>query len=593
MPKPAKPKSADVKKLSAGTGPAGRVEGQVQALVSPKPEERRQAYRVLSEQLFKPGVPSAAAPAAIGPLCEVFAKGAEGSHRAGWLIGDTLAGGHLYALEHGGDAKSKAARAEATAHKETLLRALKARDVRARSAAAFALAFLPDIREASLPALRESMTAEPDPVAKASMLVALGVLGTDRPPAEALAPVDSVRREHAADLVGGAAAFATWLLVPKTPLTDLAHGLLAFMELDRSPEAWPWGGDRYDRPVAAVARRLEAVSPLIKALAEALVRRKAVGQATALLLLDLGEFAKQWDEFDIALPEELSKDQREIATALAVQDGLTDLGWGIPPSGRDRRRWLGQSSGPLERTISLAIKGKKYKGPIWKAWRMLYEQRASSDDVPESIRRALSPDELVEALGEVGMIAYGIVTAKNGRRPSEETIAKAVDAASPSIGTWARSMADEVVRLIEKSCAPELGGIIGAQGEVQIAVSLALLRANSPFEERWTPLVPVLPPDIARRVWDKVSPRQREECLWGYARAFQEPNSTVGLTVLMQMVDLAPSERIADVIVAKLRATAVRNVLGKERVEGYLETLRALAEHAPGVRKALDRAPSK
>ena len=595
---PAAASPVDWKKLKGVTGPATRMPAYIKALVAEAAADREAAYRALNESLYTAGVVSEAAASAMPLLFDVVATGREGAFLAAWLIGDTLAADHLHALTAQTDAASgspswKKAREQAVLHKQTLLDALSSTDGDLRSAASFALAFLLEIRALSGEALRSAIRVEADPTAQASMVLSLAVLAWGQSSAEDSAVVATARARGAEDLVGGAGALATWLLAPETPLASLAGGLLAFVECERSRERWPWGRGRNERPVAALARRLGRVSPVALALSAALMKSKAVGQATARLLFDLGGFSQQWQQMEVALPEELSSEQQAIARALALQEGLRDLGWGLPPSARDRRRWLGQGAGPLEKRIDVSIDGKRREWPIWKVWRTLYEQGLSSEDIPAVIGKTLSPDQTVEALAEVGMIGYRIPVVSNGRRPAPATIAEAVRHASPAIAAWARTMADELVTLIENGASPELGGIIGAHNEVRIAVCLSLLRAGTRIEARWTKLVPLRPPEIARPIVETLPAEQREECVWAYAKGFQEPDSELGVPLLMAFLDLAPSERIAEVLVRKLRNKQVRSVLGKAVAEAHLETVQALAEREPGVRRALEKASKK
>ena len=230
-------------------------------------------------------------------------------------------------------------------------------------------------------------------------------------------------------------------------------------------------------------------------------------------LLTLAGFTKKWEKFDVAPAEDLSDAQRAVAASLARRDGLQEVLWGIPRSGRDRRRWLGLTAGgPLEKHVSFDTDGAHHDWPVWRVWRTLYQRGTTQDALPAAIAERLTPDEAFEALLEVDIGAYSIRALAGGGPMPGDVMRRAAEGAGPQAAEWAGRYVDEVLALVAAQSAPELGGELGFKNS--LACFIAITKNGGTIEARWNLYVPLHPPDAARTVLERIPLAQREQAIW-------------------------------------------------------------------------------
>ena len=575
----------DWKALKTAKGSASRVPALVKALVGGTPQDRSTAFWTLRPGLHVNGVLASSVPPTVALLLDVFATRKEGAHRAAWLIGEALAAGHDRLLA---DAKASAggpadeARAAVEARKDVLLSALGDPEERVRSAAAFALAWAPNLADASRPALRKQVGAEAGEAAKLGELLAIGLLGHSRPTSEDARVIQEARGSKS-PVVRGAGALANLVLTSKTVPDDGAD-IAALLQSAIDPEVLPWRDGNVGRLFVSVATRVDA-SALAAAVASKLDPEAAPKSwiAATEALLELGGFAKEWPEREVALPEELSETQRTIATGLARRDGIEGIRWGVPRSARDRRRWLGLTPpGALEKRISFSHEGTERQWPVWKVW----QTAVGSSDVtnfPPAVLQALSPDEMLEAYAEVSLGAYMITF--NKYPPSLDPVLKGASKATPKAAEWARRYGKEVLALLAAKSTPELGGALGFFGAD--AVYLAILGSGGAIEPWLYDAFPASPSNLAEWVLDKLGPEQGEAVVWHWMNqpSLADSKSTA-VSCVTPLLERVPSKRIAQFLLTALKEPAVIESLGDDGAEPYLAKIRAIAKKHPAVAAA-------
>jgi hypothetical protein len=371
----------------------------------------------------------------------------------------------------------------------------------------------------------------------------------------------------------------------------LVRDVVAFLhsEIDRQV-VW-WCAGQAARIVAAVGQRAGVGAELAGALAEGLGPDvpTRTWNGLAPVLLSLAGFTSRWAEQDVALPEELSEPQKAVARVLASRDGIEGVGWGVPRSGRDRRRWIGAAQpGPLEKRIRFELDGNVHDWPIWKVWRTVQERGLSTEELPAAVARALTPTETLETLAEVSAGAYRIRETPKAARVSAELIVKVAAEAGPQAAEWARRYADETLALVEASSTPELGGVLGMPGFAPIAVYLALLNAGTAVEPRWYRFFSLVPVPIARLVLEKMEATEREEAVWQRVSApgFGGPPEAI-VDFVLPLLDLVPSKRLALPLVTSLRNPQVLKTMRPGVADAALARIRGIAETRPAVAEAL------
>ena len=231
-------------------GPATDVPDLLRALCSPDPAARKQARHALFGTIVHQGTRYAATAPAVPFLAElVLAPDTPDRHRLVWLLTYAAIGYDAASLPAGivegtldelarttnteGDEReygpwALAAYQAVQAIAPSLLPLLDDDDARLRRAVAHLLAWFPRWARMSLPRLRARLAAEPDPDAKAAMLVALGLLAGARGETGD-APRLARLLEDTDVVVRWAAAVALARLFPQAPPEPAVQELLGWL----------------------------------------------------------------------------------------------------------------------------------------------------------------------------------------------------------------------------------------------------------------------------------------------------------------------------------------------------------------------------
>lgn len=558
MPKKtAAPKASavDWKKLKQANGPATRVPKQIKELLSPDPDERGSAEVTLFETLFAPGKWFSASAPAIPLLCDVLdADKGESRFYAGWLIGEILAGDHVDALERKKPARNDdmaAARAAAVNRKASLFHALGDKDARVRAGAAFALAFVPELADESTALLRKRLEEDKDPFVAASIILALGVLG--RPTAGGV--------DH--DIVRGSTTLAKAMNDRSIALASHAKELSAFLRTDPPHGAFPWGRFHPEQVLVAIlrARGADVLDTLLALdLGDA---KPGAWENYAAAVMDESGLKKRFKERDVALPADLSAKERRVAEVLAKRDRIPGIGWGIPASGRVRRRWLGLSEpSPLEKPL---------KGvPLWKVWKDDYAK--AKEGIPDSVRKALSPLELAHATGEMLLGAYNILPGM-GHPPGLQTVVKLAEDIGAAGADWAERFGREMLPYFDGEMNPENGGTKTPYG-IQFLITIPMIRADRNFPPEFAVYAPRVPA-LLREFLQRISLEGKEVAIAPMVESLDVEEED-DVQRIMGIIDLVPSAKVTSRLIEKLDSDDARGALGEDLVKTTIAKLKAL-----------------
>jgi hypothetical protein len=316
--------------------------------------------------------------------------------------------------------------------------------------------------------------------------------------------------------------------------------------------------------------------------------RASAAAAAAMRRSGYFERWRRWEE--LALPEELTADQRRVAVAL-LRDDVRGGGHGLPSSVRLLRRWLGvDPPGVLERRVPWTHEGVAVDWPLWKVWRESPEEALEHNQgIPLALMERLGPAELIEAAAESLLEPYGIQG-----YPLEQRLHDILAAHGASAATWAASFADLLasIRSPDGPRARDDARGYGMLGLYQwdalgLITMLPLVKAGVALDPRWDAIAPFSGDALGREVLGALPPDRREALVyrrlmtdWGASGA----KALNGFDTGFPLLDLVPSERVTRVLMDKLR-----NNRGyfKKRVDRLRARFDELAAEHPGVAAGL------
>ncbi|WP_437288311.1 HEAT repeat domain-containing protein [Sorangium sp. So ce406] len=565
-------KDVNWKKVRHAHGPATRVPAQVEALATGGENARFEAQEALRDTCVQPGAWFEVSAPLVALLIEAAARGTAQTAILLRLLADVIAGEHVAALSAGLPAPANdlaaATRRAAQDGVEAVTPHLDAADPAVRAAAALALAFIPG--DAALAALQRRLGSEPEPPVRAGMALALACLA--RQGAGRAEAIEASLQGEASPLVRLTAALGA-MLAGRPAGAGLAGVLEEGLGADVDVETFPWAGGKLEALVPALARGARAGEELVReALLAAVGSAGATGAGrAAVALLGVAGFTERWGEKDVALPEELSGPQRAIAQALAQRDGLKGLGWGVPPSARDRRRWLGVSPpGPLEKALEVPGVGSV---PLWYGWRKITQPEG--DWPPALVWGALSPVERLDVIVECWLGGYRICEHAN-RWFYEQYLGPAVAEAGERAVPWAKAKADEIAALYARGSEPERKGDAPPY-EVQVVVFDPLLNANVELDPRWDDVLPLFDEVYSRL------PAERSEPLVLKALSRDPEDSRDALQWGIEILPQIPARRLAAELARRALGAELRRTFGKETADACLASLEEIGRAHPEV----------
>ncbi|MGK3971058.1 HEAT repeat domain-containing protein [Sorangium sp. So ce118] len=608
-------KAIDWKKLKHARGPATRVPAQVEQLVGKNSDRREDAFATLEDTLIERGQWLEASAPALALLLDAVPDAPEPDLLL-VLSADILGADHVRAWlapsEEALPAEAVGVHDVALERREALLGWLRDARPAARAGAAVVLAMLPEIRGEALPLLKRQAGEEPDTAARASALIALGRLGEGDEEVDRI--VEGARgAEH--PLVRGAAAVAWLRLDGGRSFAGAAEGLAGWLEW-KPAEPWtpgqtvlPWFGGlavtwyKVKQPLeaapsalAALARQRGATRDLVDTavrLGSGALSGVAMRRLSAMVL-DLGGFLQLEKDY-VALPEELSAEQREIAEGLAATKLVPIAGLGLPACGASRRRWIGlEPPGPLERHVEVEIAGQRRTLPVWRAWRELNVSEANeegeageesaSGPIPRPLNACLTGHDRWQAIVEIDAESYGFgcymdpdeLERQLASVPQDEELLRRAAAVADDLAARFAAGAREGIRMAP---SPSMSAML----------LLPLVRAGRRLDQRWEPLIHVGDEPQAREIFQALTPERREAWIEGYFEREMAGRGTMVVASLMESVlhvtDLTLTPRTAGFLGSVL--AAYKKEVPRGSADQLLGKLRALAQGRPDVLRAL------
>lgn len=559
------------KDLRTVAGPANRVPEQVRGLSSGDLPARDAAAKVLSETLVREGVTSPAAAPALDLLLAVVEGLDVGAHRAAWIVGDIFAAGHLCSLagrEPVSSSDRRAVLTRASSAKTALVAALSSEDASWRAAAAFALAFVPNVEPDPLrtAALREPQD-DLDRGAQASAIFALGVLA--RSSVAARAALASPSEEPFARSVS---AIARAIAGEAVSDEALASGWVSYWLAALPQEVVPWGRHA---PMAAFIESVIGAetkrAALAPALAESLVRAPrgafdARRPAIAKIVVGFSGLARRYADGRVASPTELTPLELRVAEALSEDPRVGVIEQGLPGNARAIRRWLGKlPPGPLEASGSTGR-------PRWVEAREAIGRGASFDEILDASLQGLGPAERLDLLTELLRGAYRIVSDGNGYISAEALSLAAAQAGDRAID-WAQRVVHDVNELPDGIRDYEA---LQAFADDHLGVALlVLVRAKAPIEKGTARLVSLSSPD-AREILAALPPDEVRQTAFAEWRSLSPENAGARgsfVADVAPLFDLVGSRPLARELLAALEEPMIK-------ARGFSPELRTTLERA-------------
>jgi hypothetical protein len=555
----------DWKKLRQANGPATKIPQYVKALNGNKGandrarnEQRIVGYQTLRQALITGGQwYSASLPASQLLLEEAGKKERPGLALVLRLLTDLMCADHLHWLARQAseagvpDPIEREVRALVATFGDEVRALLEDDDPRVREEAAMFLGCLVEQAEASLSALKVRIAGETDPKALASVLMATAVLkhNIGAEPAE-LRQFTDVNRDLR---VRGLAAIGL-MICGKSQPRSISSILWEFLVRN---DGGCWSGGHCDALVIAASRSAgsactdEVVDALVDQLALMGKAQRDGSENASSVILTLAGFKERWpDEHTVALPEELTARQRQLAERLARCGTPYGFGYGLPLVTRFIGRWLGDAPPTLlEERIDVTVNGTKLSRPRWWAWKHADESGIDGKSVDAYIARLDVPMQ-IRLIGSFASLGYWLGDVDSdladprrlpellGRLPEGDV-------------AWAQDYADE---LLEEPCEDTPAGLIVKRLLwVRYAVLTILVRSRVPLKPAWVALVPYSAPRTMTlgALLEQLPYDFREEgtyrCLFAFTRSCLE--------ALVPVLELVASRRIVEKLLEMARSS--------------------------------------
>ncbi|AUX22076.1 uncharacterized protein SOCEGT47_025770 [Sorangium cellulosum] len=594
------------KKLKHARGPATRVPAQVQQLLAEDGEQRDDAFSALQDTLIEKGRWFEASAPAVALLLDTAPKASEPDLLL-VLAADALGADHMRAWLAPRDealpAEAVTVHEAALARKQALLGWLEGGRPPARAAAAVVLATLPEIGGEALSLLRRRALDDPEPVVRASALLALGRLsaGDD----DAVRIIDAARgAEH--PLVRGAGTVAWLRFDAGRSFAEVAEGIEAWLgwqptEPWTPEQTWlPWFGGlglswyTTKLPLGAAASALVALTHQRGASGDLVQTALHLGSGApsgrvmrrlSAMVLDLGGFM-QFGESYVALPEELSPEQRAIAEGLARTELVPIAGLGVPACGASRRRWIGLAPpGPVEREVEVEIAGSKKILPVWRAWKELLSSGVErSGPIPPPLDGMLTGHDRWRAIVEFDSESYGFACYMDPDQLERQLAAIPHD---EELLRQAAEVADDLASRFAAAAREQLR--VEPSFTTSAMLLLPLVRAGRRIEQRWEILIHPGDEPQVREIFQALAPERREAWVLDYLDrrlAGRETMYVISIAkTALPFVALALTPRTVEALARTL--TWYKEQVADSDADELFERLRELAAGQPDLVRAL------
>jgi hypothetical protein len=585
----------DWKKLRQANGPATKVPQQVKALTanrgareSEREENRWNTYVMLNEALAKNRQWFTASLPAAQLLVEQTKKIRPGFVLVLRLLTDLMCGDHLIWLSklpgaaNASDPIERDIRALAGTIGADARVLLENDDPKIREGAAMFLGCLLEQAQDSLPALKARLAKETDPKALGSALMAIAVLSRHQGVVpEELRGFTGAGREP---LVRGLAAIGLMMNGIDRPRA-ISKILWEFL-VNSDGGGWSYGGGwnsgNPDHLLIAVSQSMgpafvdEAVDALVDELS--LMGKGTVdgSERVSSVILTLTGFKERWpDHHALALPEELSPRQWQLAERLANCSTPYGFGYGLPQVTRFIDRWLGKKPPTLfEERIDVTVDGVKVSRPRWWAWMHRDKSGVDAKGI-DSFIAALDIPTRVWLIGEIWSDGYWMnLDADSASVLRLPELLRLLPEGDP---TWAADYADE---LLKEPCDDTPAGPIGRTlFMVKYALFMVLVRSRVPLKKEWIALVPrcAARSMTLRELFEQLPYEFREDGAYRLLYAF----TSSALEELIPVLDLFASRRVIEKLLEMEQSPESWNAVSDEYLPDLLAKYDEIAKTHP------------
>lgn len=558
------------------TKPRALEGGRTDLLEEEAEEKRANALVILRQGLVAKGQWCSASLPAAELLIELAVSDGPGRPQALALLADILCGDHRRAIGVGPqvyeDSDAQSVSGLLRSRSDELLSCLTASDSRLREAAGPLVAFLPAL---DMTKVVHVFAHETDPRVRASLMLAL-VHQLDWPKVEELLDGASPGNDEEAGV--GAVARLGWDAACDASAVGAA--LVDMLCQTKEGPAFAWAQGSYAVVLELVVENRGRGDLVLDALLAGLAARDDWTRCRGVTkpILSFAGFVARWPKrTEAAPPNELTDEQRRVAEAISSKEGLPWVGHGLPRSAFERLRWLGITPpGPLDRPVG------PMQEPLWRALKKLSAAPDwDSEQVPELVEQ-LPALERIAVLGELCLNVYWAAADMDDDVLTERFEVE-VRAHVRELGNRWVDFVDEVYNVT----TPEYGQLPGLGGPFGQAIFYGLTANGIALKPEWKTLVPWGGSGVRELIGSLPRDFASDALYTRLASTYPERHMSMGVDRVLPLLDLVPTERLAELVLAKMLSKD-----GRSRVrdlEVALASLRDLAKSEPGIRAALQR----
>ncbi|MGD0675136.1 MAG: hypothetical protein ABSC94_06930 [Polyangiaceae bacterium] len=584
-------------------GPATKVPELLRELRNVAPEKRRAAFGQLDNLLNHQKTVTPAGVVAAPFLVELSVDpSTPDADRILVLLGDLATGGnHVRAISHGFDVRGqdfdqtssdnpfKRLHLAVSAGIDGYIAALSRPEPAVRVAAAFVIGFLSRVAERSVAHVRVRVESERDGRARASAVLALGLLGAYLHSQADCALIESLLLD-ASPLIRFSAAVALAYLSPAVVPPRVRDELLSWAGRKNADVAgFPWGEGALDQYATVVltdvAARVSDVALLKSALDVAAGKPTESRVAWAMIDTVFSTDREEWPEPRLA--SSLSLAQRALLEELVlrrlaskVEGALVRHGLFADDAALERFLGLGpRAGGPLDRVVD----GQ----PLWRLALAVVSDRAPRAKWVETAPRLGTADSVLALCEDAAVPPYSLSrpwprpitfdwgARQEGRRRLGQLLADALGTLPATFLEAAadRRLASSPQEMMASSLVIALSDALDREGRLLHPRFDRLLTIAAEGESFW--------PDL-RRVLERIPVGRREPIVTQLGMdhvliADGQRKMSMQARGAWRYADLVPTRAMAEKVIAAIRSWKASGPVPKERA---LETLEAIGAPA-------------